>query len=161
MLYATLCDGNSARAHILEHASAVSQRMIERLDIFGKTVLCDDAVRWINLYDVGIVDADVSANLRILEHHGSRNFYQSALFDENLVVGEIVCLKNINFLFNLTRNLVNRLLVAVACNGVLVYALYARSRNVKALDVYLSASEHGCNLVQQSGKVLREDKNCI
>ncbi len=161
VLYATLCDGNSARAHILEHASAVSQRMIERLDIFGKTVLCDDAVRWIHLYNVGIVDADVPANLRILQHHGSRNLYQSALFDENLVVGEIVCLKNINFLFNLTRNLVNRLLVAVACDGVLVYALYARSRNVKALDVYLSASEHGCNLVQQSGKVLREDKNCI
>ena len=72
----------------------------------------------------------------------------------NFIFSEIMRLKHVYFLLNLLDNLLNRILVSPGCNGVLMYPLDGRSRNIQTFYINLPTGKYRRNLIQQSGKVL-------
>ena len=125
MLAAAFGNGNAARAHVLQHALELLQRRVERLNILRQAAFGDNGVGGVHLDNVGVVNADLARNALLVEHCGRRNLEQAALLYKYLIVSEIVGLKDVDFLFNLTGDFVDSLLVAVAGNGVFVDTLNA------------------------------------
>ena len=81
--------------------------------------------------------------------------------DEELVVEIVVGLDNVNLAFYLLGNLNYLFLVAPCRDGILMYSLYARSRNVQTLYVDLLTGEHSGNLIQNTSYVFRVNQQCI
>ena len=81
--------------------------------------------------------------------------------DEEFVVEIVVGLDYVNLALYLLGYLYYLFLVAPCRDGVLMYSLNARSRNVQTLYVDLLTGEHGGNLIQNTSYVFRVNQQCI
>ena len=97
--------------------------------------------------------ADGARNLWIFEQYRSGNLEESHFMDEDLVVGVVIALHHVNLLLYCLVDFLNLLFITPNRDGILVYILDTAGRNIQALDVYLSASKHGGNLIQDTGNV--------
>ena len=73
----------------------------------------------------------------------------------DLIIREVVCLQHIYLLGDLLGYFLNGVFIRPCGNGVLMYALDGRSRNIQTLDIDLATGKHCGYLVQQTGEVLR------
>ena len=130
-------------------------------DVFCQSCKEHRAVSRIYLHHACIVLADGTRHLRIFQQDGCGNLEESHLVDKDLVIGVIVTLHHIDlFLYRLV-DFLYLLLVTPHRNGVLVNVLDTAGRYIQTLNIHLSASKHGCNLIQNTGNVLRINKQCI
>ena len=125
-------------------------------DILRDAGLLNDGVCGIHLHETGIVATHNAGNFLVGQHLGSGEFQQGGLHHEYLVVHEAVGLEHVYALLYLLDEHLRHLLLAIACDGVLVHAGGAGGTHVERLDVYLTACEHCGYLVQYAGIVLGE-----
>ncbi|CUQ63684.1 Uncharacterised protein [Segatella copri] len=97
--------------------------------------------------------ADGARNLWIFKQYRSGNLEESYFMDEDLVVSVVIALHHVNLLLYCLVDFLNLLFITPNRDGILVYILDTAGRNIQALDVYLSASKHGSNLIQDTGNV--------
>ena len=116
------------------------------------------AIGWVHLHHTSIMLADGARNLWVLQQDRSRNLEESHLMDEDLVVRVVIALHYVDFLLYRLVDFLNLLGIAPHRDGIFVDVLDAASRYVQALDVHLSASEDGSNLIQDTSDVLSIDK---
>ena len=130
-------------------------------DILRKTRQEHSTVGRIHLHHTCIVLADSTRNLRILQEDRSRNLVEGYLVDENLIICIIITLHHINFLLYCLVDFLNLLSITPYRDGIFVDVLDTASRHIQALDIYLSSCKYSGNLIQDTGNILRIDKQCI
>ena len=141
-------------AMIDEIIVVTQQELLEKVSyVFGKSCQEHGAVSRIHLHHAGIMLADGTRNLWIFEQYRSGNLEESHFMDEDLVVGVVIALHHVNLLLYCLVDFLNLLFITPNRDGILVYILDTAGRNIQALDVYLSATKHGSNLIQDTGNV--------
>ena len=154
MFDARLGDGDATRTDELEHTTEVVQATEELQNIVGDACLLDRCKGWIDLDDAGVETSNDTRYLLVGQDGRGREFEQRGFEDEDLVIDKTVGLKHVNLLLYLLDQHLGHLALAVAGNRVFMYAWSAAGTYIKTLDVDLSASKDGGNLVEDTGVVL-------
>ena len=155
MLFGVAGHGDTARAHVLQHAVEGIELGAQGDDLVRHTRLLHHGIYGVGLHDAGAVAADGLRDERIVQQLGSGNLEQRYLLHEYLIIEEVVSLHHVNLLLYLLGHLDDGVLVAPCGDGVSVYALDGRGRCIEALDVELATGKHGGDLIEKTSNVLR------
>ena len=161
LLLCTTGDGDAAASRVLQHATELIQRIVQRDDVLRTTALHHNDIGGIHLRHLSVIVTDDTRNVGILKNDICSQLVKTCLTDKQLIVCEVVGLDDINLLLNLTGNLLNLVRVAPSGNRVLVDTLNALGRHVQTLDIHLATGKHCGNLVQDTRNVLRVNQQRI
>ena len=146
-LDARLGDGDASRTYELQDATEFIE-LVEVVEHIGcDACLLDNGVGGINLHNVGIVATYDTRHLGISEHHRRRKLQQRGFEDEDFIIDEAVGLQHVDALLDLLGKHLSHLLLAIAGNRVFMYAWCRRSAYVERLDIDLTTSKDGRNLI--------------
>ena len=158
---ARLGDSYAACADELQDAAKRVELGEEFYHVLRDACVLNDGVCGVHLDDAGVVAADDAGDVLIGKHHRRGELQQGGLEDEYLVVDEAVSLQHIDLLLDLLGQHLSHFLLAVARDGVLVYARSGGRANVEALDVDLPTGEDGGYLIEDTSEVLGIDDECV
>ena len=160
-LEATGGDGHASRADKLQHAAQCLKLLVEAGNVLAHAVHLDDGEHRVHLDDAGTELADNLGHLGMAFQPRRSQLVKGYLVLVDFVVGEVMRLQYVHLLRYLPDHLLDGGRVRPCRDGVLVHSFDGRCGHVQALDVDLSACEHGRDLVEQARHVLRMDDDGI
>ena len=122
MLDARLGDGDSTRTDELKHTTEVVQATEELQNIVGDTRFLDCREGWIDFDNASIETSHDARYLLVGQNRWGGEFEQRGFEDEDFVIDEAVGLEDINLLLYLLDQHLGHLALAVAGDGIFVYA---------------------------------------
>ena len=160
-LIKTSCHSDTSASGILQEAVEAVELMEEVGDVLGESSQEHSAIGRIYLHHASIMLTNGARNLWIVQQDRGGNLEECHLMDKDLIIGIVITLHYIDFLLYRLVDFLYLLLIAPHGDSILVDVLDAAGRYIQALDIYLSAGEYRCNLIQDTSDILRVNEQCI